>query len=101
MRRMVPIAMLLAGGLGLAGCATGNPYPAVPPARAETVPLPPVSGVPQLWQPGHWEWSGNGYTWIAGQWIARDDHSGTWMPGYWAQNPQTESWAWQPGHWVQ
>ncbi|HTU56302.1 MAG TPA: hypothetical protein VMF62_20225 [Acetobacteraceae bacterium] len=104
MRRTMPMVVLLAAGLGvaglgLAGCATGNPYPPVPPARAETVPLPPVSGTPLLWQPGHWDWNGHGYDWIAGQWIPRDGHSTTWMPGYWAENQQSETWTWQPGHW--
>lgn len=99
MRRTLPIGMLLAAALGLASCAAPPPPP-VPPAKAETVPLPPVSGSPQLWQPGHWDWNGHGYDWIAGQWIARDGHPNKWMPGYWAKNSDTGNWNWQPGHWV-
>lgn len=103
MPRLIPLAALLAGALALSGCAVRgeNPNPPVPVARTETIPLPPVSGTPQLWEPGHWEWAGNGYTWIDGKWIARDGHSTTWQNGYWARNPTSGTWTWQPGHWVQ
>jgi WXXGXW repeat (2 copies) len=102
MSRALPMVFLLAAGLGLAGCGAGaNPYPPVPPAKSETIPLPPVSGTEQLWEPGHWDWNGHGYDWIAGQWIARGGRSTTWQPGYWAVNKQTQTWTWRPGHWAQ
>lgn len=99
MSRALPL-VLFAATLALAGCEGGaNPNPPVPPAKTETVPLPPVSGMPQIWEPGHWDWNGQGYDWVAGQWVARGDHSAMWQPGYWARINGT--WTWQVGHWVQ
>ena len=99
MSRALPL-VLFATTLALAGCYGGeNPNPPVPSAKAETVPLPPVSGNPQIWEPGHWDWNGHGYDWIAGQWVARGEHSTMWQPGYWARINGT--WTWQVGHWVQ
>ncbi|MDA8050681.1 MAG: hypothetical protein M0002_11850 [Rhodospirillales bacterium] len=100
MSRAPLLAVLFAGALALAGCAA-TPPPPVPPAKSETIPLPPVAGgVPQIWEPGHWDWNGQGYDWVAGKWIPRDGHPTTFMPGYWAKNPNTGTWTWQPGHWA-
>ena len=40
----------------------GNPYPPVPALISETVPKPPVTAEPLMWQPGHWDWNGSGYS---------------------------------------
>ena len=50
----------------LAGCTTINPPVPVPAPMAETMPKPPVSAEPLIWQPGHWDWTGNAYVWIPG-----------------------------------
>ena len=93
-------AMLLGAGLALAGCASsGPPAPAPPPAPlAETIPLPPVSAVPLIWQPGHWDWTGTSYVWSPGQFVTREGHGELWMPGFWDRTPS--GWVWSPAHWV-
>jgi hypothetical protein len=97
--RRIGIAIVTAACLGLAGCyAAAPPMPPPPPPQAETIPNPPVSATPLIWQPGHWDWTGGGYSWVAGQYIPHDGHS-MWMPGYWAESPG--GWVWQPAHWLQ
>ncbi|WP_162800515.1 YXWGXW repeat-containing protein [Acidibrevibacterium fodinaquatile] len=87
----------------LAACAATTPvatppFPPVPPPRQETMPKPPVSEQALLWQPGHWDWNGHGYDWIAGKWVPRDGHSAMWMEGYWKR--ELGAWVWVPGHWT-
>jgi hypothetical protein len=91
----------------LAGCAGGenapaqvgaNPYPPVPQPIAEPIPKPPVSPVPLLWQPGHWNWNGTGYTWEPGQYVPAAGHGPLFQPGYWAHTPS--GWTWRPAHWT-
>ena len=95
--RLIMAGLLASAGL-LAGCGLeGNPYPPVPPLRAETMAKPPVTVTPLIWQPGHWDWTGGGYVWQPGQFVPSEGHSNMWMPGYWAK---TEGgWVWQPAHW--
>ena len=84
----------------LAGCAvTGaNPNPPVPDLLPDPKPMPPVSGEPLIWQPGHWNWGGGGYVWAPGQWVPAAGHGALWMPGYWV--PSSGGWAWQAPHWT-
>ncbi|MBV9785947.1 MAG: YXWGXW repeat-containing protein [Acidisphaera sp.] len=102
MRRPIP-GLLLAGLLMLTGCVVApvreSPYPPVPPARAEVVPRPPVSERPLTWQPGHWDWVGNGYLWREGEWVPRAGHGGMWQDGFWTYG-ESGGWVWVPGHWV-
>ena len=69
---------IAAGVLGaawtLAGCAvsTDSPPAPIPAPMAETIPRPPVSPDPMIWQAGHWNWTGNGYVWIPGQYVTAD-----------------------------
>ena len=98
-------AILLFASLALvAGCAddasvttttttvvTKPAYPPVPAMPSETVPLPPVSGVPLTWQPGHWDWTGSVYAWQRGRWVTRGGHGTLWQDGYWTL---------QGGQWV-
>ena len=94
-------ARLAAATAVLTGCVaqTGAPpYPPVPATVVETMPNPPVTEVPLIWQPGHWNWTGAGYIWQAGQYVPKAGHGGLWMQGYWAQTPN--GWAWQPPHWM-
>jgi hypothetical protein len=96
MRRTAPLLTILA----LAGCAVvgGNPYPEVPPLQAETMPLPPVTATPLIWQPGHWDWTGAGYAWQPGAYVPREGHSNRWMPAHWELIGST--WVWEPAHWL-
>ena len=94
MKRSAMAATLFGTALTLAGCASsGPPAPAPPPMPlAETMPLPPVSAVPLVWQPGHWYWTGSSYVWPPGQFVT------LWMPGFWDRTPS--GWVWGPAHWV-
>lgn len=91
-------------GLGLCllffeGC--GAIYPThlpVPPIRAERVPAPPKSPVVMIWQPGHYDWNGVGYTWVSGEWVDMAGHGTLWQDGYWQQTNQTSVWV--PAHWI-
>ncbi|HVB67585.1 MAG TPA: hypothetical protein VNE67_06980 [Acetobacteraceae bacterium] len=99
------LAAALLGLTLLAGCAApasttaGYPYPPVPPPRAEVIPKPPVTAVPLLWEPGHWDWTGAGYVWQSGRYVPRDGHNGMFMPGWWRQNP-SGAYQWVPAHWL-
>jgi hypothetical protein len=87
--------------IALAGCtvntAAPSPYPAPPPTQVEIIPKPPVSAVPLVWQPGHYEWNGAGYVWYPGEYVQRAGHGTLWQPGYWSRTGAV--WAWQRGHW--
>ena len=93
---------MLAAALALAGCYAPpefvSPYPPAPPVRAEEMPKPPVSAEPLIWQPGHWDWTGRGYVWLPGEWVARAGHGTMWQDGYWTFSAGT--WAWVPAHWT-
>jgi hypothetical protein len=102
MRHLPAFPALLAIGL-LAGCAQNiaagnNPYPPVPPPIPEEQPKPPVTAEALMWQPGHWDWNGNGYVWAKGQYVPAAGHGNMWMPGWWARTPS--GWQWQPPHWM-
>lgn len=99
MKRLIP-GLLLAGMLAMTGCVAApvQPYPPVPPPIAEIVPKPPVSERPMIWQPGHWDWSGNGYSWRQGEWVPREGHGSLWQDGSWTFG--NGGWFWVPGHWV-
>ncbi len=93
------LALLLAGCAAAGpGPAAGNPYPPVPPPRQEAIGKPPVTAVPLLWQPGFWDWTGAGYVWHRGRYVARGTHSNLFMPGYWKQEDGTYRWV--PAHWL-
>ena len=100
--------MTLAGGvmlLALAGCAGSGqttasalPFPPVPAPRAETIPKPPVTGQPLIWQPGHWDWTGSSYEWTGGAWVLRAGHGTSWQDGYWTR--VDGKWSWVGPHWT-
>lgn len=102
--RLLAVPMLLT--LGLAACqmpapaptAAANPYPTPPPVKAEEIPKPPVSEDPLIWQPGHWDWIGNGYDWRPGEWVKRAGHGTQWQDGYWSNSSGT--WVWVAPHWI-
>jgi hypothetical protein len=100
MKRRAMAAVLFGTALTLTGCAPSSPpAPPPPPAPlAETMPLPPVSAVPLIWQPGYWDWTGSSYVWSPGQFVTRGGHGELWMPGFWERTPS--GWIWSPAHWV-
>ncbi len=98
----IAFAAALAADLVLGACASRTgapPYPPVPALIVEVLPKPPVSQTPLIWKPGHWDWTGNGYVWIPGEYVPRAGRSGLWMQGYWSGTP-TGGWAWMPAHWL-
>jgi CRISPR-associated DxTHG motif protein len=87
---------LLAGVALLAACV-GAPYPPPPAPMAEVLPKPPVSAEPLRWRPGHWNWTGNGYVWTAGEYVPHAGTSTHWVEGYWTQ--RGGGWVWVPPGW--
>jgi hypothetical protein len=65
---------------------------------AEVIPRPPVSVAPLIWQPGHWNWTGNSFVWIPGQYVDRTGIGGTWVSEMWERT--AAGWVWRPGHWL-
>lgn len=98
--RATAAALFATTCLALASCAVGpgSPYPPVPPLQPEVMGKPPVTTTPLIWQPGHWDWTGGGYSWVPGTFVASEGHGNLWMPGYWAQSE--DGWVWQPAHWM-
>ena len=78
--------------------STIPPYPPEPALPTEDVPLPPVSGQPLIWQPGHWNWTGRTYVYKGGRWVIRSGHGTMWQDGYWTR--EDNQWVWIPAHWV-
>lgn len=102
MRKIAALGAMLALGL-LSGCVNNqqtdaNPFPPVPSDITETVPKPPVTAEALMWQPGHWDWNGNGYVWAKGQYVPAAGHGNMWMPGWWSHSES--GWQWQPPHWT-
>ena len=75
-----------------------NPFPPVPSLVPESMPKPPVAAEPLMWQPGHWDWTGSGYTWAKGQYVPAAGHGSLWMPGWWSRTDT--GWTWIPPHWM-
>jgi hypothetical protein len=103
MTKRLCVAALFGAAL-LVGCANQNtsssaqPFPPVPPPMQESIPKPPVTGEALLWQPGHWNWNGNGYVWQPGEYVPAAGHGNLFQTGYWEQSPS--GWRWVPAHWT-
>ncbi len=68
-----------------------------PPAPMnEAVPTDsPYAGA--VWIPGHFEWTGDTYTWRHGHWDRPPASMHVWVPGHW--DNVGGSWVWTEGHW--
>jgi hypothetical protein len=71
----------------------------VPQAQDEVVPAPPVSEIPLIWRPGHYDWDGSQYVWTAGEWTQKAGHGNLWQDGYWQK--QGDQYVWVRGHWLE
>jgi hypothetical protein len=71
---------------------------APPPPQSELVPPPPQGVGSVIWQPGHYEWNGVGWTWLAGHYVTAAAGVSAWVPGRWVQSP-SGGWMWVEGHW--
>ena len=90
-------AVSFGAALLLAACVADGPPAPIPAPMAEMIPKPPVSPVPLIWQAGHWDWAGNGYVWVPGQYVSQEGHGNLWISGYWERTPS--GWVWHPAHW--
>jgi len=73
-----------------------------PPPQTELVPPPPSSSVSEVWQPGHWNYTGvasNPWTWENGRYVGVPRGANTWVPGQWTRS-STNGWVWVDGHWA-
>ena len=84
-------AALIGAAWILAGCTTINPPVPVPAPMAETMPKPPVSAEPLIWQPGHWDWTGAAMSGYRAPYVSAEGHSIRWMPGFWEQTGAGQS----------
>ncbi len=100
--RLLPVLFSLAL-LPLAACQTVDretgACPVPPSPKSEERPKPPVSEEEQIWQPGHWDWSGGSYAWRPGVWMKRTGGN-LWMDGHWTRDQVPAPCYWVPPHWV-
>jgi len=71
---------------------------APPEAQSEVPPPPPTTDQATYWEPGHWSWTGTGWSWISGQYVQRPHPSAAWVPGQWVLEPGS-GYVWHSGHW--
>lgn len=90
-RLLLPLLMLCA-------CTPLYSHPPVPPVPAERVPPPPPSRSTLIWQPGHWDWTGQTYVWVPGAWVDRAGHGPLWQDGFWQDTNSGPVWV--PAHWI-
>ena len=67
--------------------------PPPPPPRYERTPAPRRN---MVWSQGHWEWRGQRYAWVPGQWV-RVRHGQYYRQPHWEQ--RGERWHFAPGRW--
>ncbi len=98
-------------GLALAGCAAAPaktmvipPAPLCPveppaPPGSKIRPPPPPSFVPQMLEPGHWEWQDDDFVWVPAHWVPKNvPGKPIWRSGFWLY--QGGGCAWQYSHWL-
>ena len=69
---------------------------APPPVRVETQTVAPGGGY--VWSNGHWRWTGVGYRWVAGNWVARPTARATYVQGDWVR--RGDGWVWVDPRWM-
>ena len=73
-------------------------FPTPPPLPAETIPLPPVSDEPLVWQPGDWTYLDGSYHYDPGHYLPQAGHGSNWAFGHWVGTRGNYSWV--PGQWL-
>ena len=68
---------------------------APPPVRVEAQTVSP--GPRYVWTRGYWRWTGAGYEWVPGTWVARPNVGSAWVEGHWVRRPG--GWVWVAGYW--
>ncbi len=96
MKLVVPImaALVLLGACAARPQAFPTP-PALPVAK---IPLPPVSDVALVWQPGDWVYTTGSYRYDPGQYVPAEGHGSNWIYGHWAGTP--DHYVWVAGAWL-
>lgn len=69
---------------------------APPPAQVEVIP--PAPAATAYWEPGHWNWTGEGWAWVGGSYVTRPMPTAAWVPGQWVMQPGG-GYVWVAGHW--
>jgi WXXGXW repeat (2 copies) len=123
-RRMLPVALLLAGVAAVCGAEPiapivrvqallpGRVYREMPVPLVETIPPAPVAG--EHWVPGHWTWHDGQWHWRSGHYVvafvpemptpiaepvtAAPSPGLTYVPGHWRWGGT--GWVWTHGAWV-
>jgi hypothetical protein len=71
----------------------------IPPPPIPVYAQPPCPEQDDIWVPGYWAWSQQGYYWVPGLWTQPPAQNVVWTPGYWAANDGNYNW--HPGYWAQ
>lgn len=50
-----------------------------------------------VWQPGYHQWTGAGYVWVPGRWVAPPYSRARWVPGRWRHT--RHGYYWEAGRW--
>jgi len=89
----------------LAACeATGDEETLQIQSAEQELPQAPPEAIPmiqdpqtQIWIPGYWAPSGNGFAWVCGKIVPRPDPTAVWSKAHWV--PHTYGWTFTQGHW--
>lgn len=68
---------------------------APPPLPVYVQPPCPQEG--NMWTPGYWAWSDDGYYWVPGTWVPAPEVGLLWTPGYWGWSDGF--FRWNDGYW--
>jgi len=80
----------------------GAPQPGEPQGIEQAPPAipdyaqPPAPADGDIWTPGYWAWTADGYQWVQGAWVAAPYTGALWTPGYWGYN---DGYFWNAGYW--
>lgn len=66
-----------------------------PPLVYETRTVAPYPGL--VWLPGYYQWTGIGYAWVPGRWVAAPYRHARWIAGRWRRSYR--GYYWQEGGW--
>ena len=91
-------AVVVLGGLSLAGCVGGYAYYAStppPPLRVEARLASPGPGF--VWIDGYWGFRGGGYAWVPGVWVRPPRPRAVWVPARW--EPRSNRYYYREGRW--
>ena len=96
---MKPVIPALAAILLLAACtAQLAAFPSPPPLPTENRPLPPVSELPQVWQPGDWVYAGGSFRYEPGRYVPNTGREHAWAFGHFAGTRDAPVWV--AGNWA-